>query len=170
MEIKIISSVAMYKFKTELKIIGINPFVSVPDEILQKIFIEFGKDKGQIPVKGTVNNKEFKQTLVKYSGEWRLYINTVMLAKSPQRIGETLEISIAFDPEDRSIAPHPKLVIALNENDEAKKVFANLPPSKQKEIMRYIASLKKEESIDKNVKRAINFLIGKERFIGQDKP
>lgn len=160
----------MHAFKSDLKIIGINPFVFVPDEILQGIFCEFGKDKGQIPVKGTINGNSYKQTLVKYSGEWRLYINTVMLPKSPQRIGEMIDVTIAFDPEDRTMAPHPKLIAALNENSEAKKVFDSLPPSKQKEIIRYIAALKKEESIDKNVKKAINFLNGKERFIGRGKP
>ncbi|MCL9805847.1 YdeI/OmpD-associated family protein [Flavobacterium amniphilum] len=160
----------MHKFKTDLKLIGINPFVFVPDEILQEIFREFGKDKGQIPIKGTVNGDSYKQTLVRYSGEWRLYINTVMLSRSPQRIGEIIEIEIAFDPDDRSIIPNPKLITALNENPEAKKIFESLPPSKQKEIIRYIASLKKEESIDRNIKKAINFLFGRERFIGQDKP
>ncbi|WP_165818071.1 hypothetical protein [Flavobacterium sp. 103] len=28
----------------------------------------------------------------------------------------------------------------------------------------------RNESIDKNVLRAVNFLLGKERFIGRDKP
>lgn len=160
----------MHHFKAELKIIGINPFVFVPEEILNEIFNAFGKDKGQIPVCGLVNGKPYKQTLVKYSGDWRLYINTVMLSKSPQRIGEIIEVTIAYDSEDRSLTPHPKLIVALEENNEAKNVFGSLPPSKQKEIIRYIAALKKEESIDKNVQKAINFLLGKERFIGRDKP
>lgn len=160
----------MHVFTAELKIIGINPFVFVPEEILLNLFKQFGKEKGQIPIKGTVNDKPYKQTLVKYSGEWRLYINMVMLPKSPQRIGELIEVSIAFDPEDRSIAPHPKLVIALEENKEAKAVFNCLSPSKQKEIIRYISNLKKEESIEKNIQRVLLFLTGKERFIGQEKP
>lgn len=159
-----------YNFVAEIKIIGINPFVFVPEEILKEIFKAFGKDKGQIPVKGSINGKPYKQTLVKYSSDWRLYINTVMLAKSPKRIGETLEVTIAFDTEDRSLTPHPKLIKALEENKEAKTVFDNLPPSKQKEIVRYISALKKEETIDKNITKAINFLLRKERFIGRDKP
>jgi hypothetical protein len=160
----------MYHFKAELKIIGINPFVFVPDEILNEIFKDFGNSKGQIPVYGLLNDKPYKQTLVKYSGDWRLYINTIMLPKSPQRIGEILELTIAFDTVERSIIPHPKLLMALGENEEAKKVFDSLAPSKQKEIVRYISTLKKEESIAKNIERAIKFLLGKERFIGRNKP
>lgn len=160
----------MYHFKAELKIIGINPFVFVPDEILNEIFKDFGNSKGQIPVYGLLNDKPYKQTLVKYSGDWRLYINTIMLPKSSQRIGEILELTIAFDTVERSIIPHPKLLMALGENEDAKKVFDSLAPSKQKEIVRYISTLKKEESIAKNIERAINFLLGKERFIGRNKP
>jgi hypothetical protein len=160
----------MHKFRATIEIIGINPFVFVPDNILKKIFLQAGKEKGYIPIKGTINNKAYQQTLVKYKGAWRLYINTTMLENSPKRIGEKISISIAFDPLIRTIAPHPKLVKALKENKDAKSVFDTLPPSRQKEIVRYIAMLKTEESIDRNIKRAINFLTGKENFIGRQKP
>jgi hypothetical protein len=160
----------MHKFKADIEIIGINPYVFVPEKILQEIFKQSNKKKGPIPIHGTINNKPYKQTLVKYNGAWRLYINTSMLKNSPKRVGETIEIAVAFDPSDRTITPHPKLVQALKENTEAKKVFDNLSSSKQNEIVRYISFLKTEESIDKNVKRAIGFLTGKDRFTGRDKP
>jgi len=137
---------------------------------LNEIFKQAGKNKGHIPVYGTINGKAFKQTLVRYSGSWRLYINTTMLKHSPKKIGETVKIAIAFDPTDRTIEAHPKLVKALEESPAAKKVFDSLPASRQKEIVRYISFLKTEGSIDKNVSRAINFLLGKDRFIGRDHP
>ena len=64
----------------------------------------------------------------------------------------------------------PGLYEALQKNKQAKQKFDSLPPSRQKEIARYINGLKSEESIEKNIKRAINFLLEKERFIGRDKP
>ncbi len=160
----------MRTFNARIEIIGINPFVFVPDDILTDLFKQAGKDKGKIPVKGTINELPYKQTLVKYSGAWRLYINTLMLKNSPKRIGETIAVSIEFDPSDRTILPHPKLVKALEEKQEAKLVFEGLRPSLQHEIVKYIANLKTEESIDKNIIRAIDFLLGKARFIGRDKP
>jgi Bacteriocin-protection, YdeI or OmpD-Associated len=112
----------------------------------------------------------YKQTLVKYSGEWRLYINTSMLKNSPKRIGETIEISVSFDPESRKIESPENFLKALEENVEAKNVFDNLRASRKLEIVRYLARLKTEESLKRNINRAINFLLGKERFIGRDKP
>jgi hypothetical protein len=163
-------SVPMHKFKSELKIIGINPFVFVPDKILKSLFTEAGKDKGPIPVRGTINDHPYKQTLVKYSGAWRLYINTTMLKNSPRRVGETILIKIEFDPVSRKIVPHPKLLKALKENKDAKKVFDKLPPSRQNEIIRYISNLKTETSVIRNINRAIDFLKGKGNFAGRAKP
>ncbi len=160
----------MQKFKATLQVIGINPFVFIPEPILEEIFSKAAKDKGHIPVCGTVNNKKYTQTLVKYRGDWRLYINTTMLQNSPKRISEIIEVTIEFDPKDRTIIPPPKLLKALDENIEAKKVFDSLPLSRQKEIIRYISFLKTDDSITKNVQKAVGFLTGKNRFVGRNKP
>ncbi len=159
----------MHHFKAEIQIIGINPFVFVPDKILSAIFKEAGKDKGHIPVCGTINSNNFQQTLVRYSGEWRLYINTTMLKDSPKRIGETIAISLSVDPSDRTIKPHPQLLKALAADKKAQDVFEQLPPSRQKEIVRYIGSLKTEESITRNIAKAIGFLNGENNFVGREK-
>lgn len=160
----------MDKFKAELEIIVGNPFVFLPAATLQNIFLQAKKEKGPIPVRGTINGRPYTQTLMKYSGEWRLYVNMNMLKKSPKRIGEIIEVEIEFDSADRTIEPHPKLIEALAQNEAANEVFKQLSASKQKEIIRYIANLKTQKSIDRNVARAINFLLGKERFVGRDKP
>ena len=160
----------IFTFKAKLEIIGINPFVFVPTEILEQLFIISSKDKGVIPVCGTVNGKKYTQTLVRYSGDWRLYINTTMLQNSPKKIGEELNLTIQYDPADRTIQPHPKLTTALSANPQAKRVFDALSASKQKEIIRYISFLKSDETINKNIEKAIGFLSGKNGFIGREKP
>jgi hypothetical protein len=159
-----------YKFNAEIEIIGINPFVCIPEDILENIFKQANKTSGHIPVKGTVNNNPYKQTLVKFKGLWRLYINTTILKDSPKRVGENIEITISFDPNERTITPHPKLLKALENNIEAKTIFDGLSSSKKHEIIRYISFLKTEESIDRNVKKAVDFLLGKGKFVGRNNP
>ncbi|HKO76758.1 MAG TPA: DUF1905 domain-containing protein [Flavobacterium sp.] len=158
------------KFSAEIQIIGVNPFVFLPDTVLDSIFKEASKDKGKIPVKMKIDGHEFIQTLIKYSGHWRLYLNTPMRKMAKKEVGDTANFEIAFDPEERVIPMHPKLIKALKDNSEAQSIFDCLRPSLQLEIVRYLSFLKTEESIDKNVLRAVNFLLGKERFIGRDKP
>jgi hypothetical protein len=159
-----------YKFNAIIEIIGINPFVCIPEDILEKIFKQAGRNKGPIPIIGKINNNLYKQTLVKFKGLWRLYINTTMLKNSPDKIGENIILTIAFDPNERTIKPHPKLLEALEINNEAKKIFDELSPSKRHEIVRYISFLKSAESVDRNIKKAIDFLLGKGSFVGRNKP
>lgn len=159
-----------YKFSAEIKIIGINPYVSIPESILKSLFIDSEKDKSPIQICGTINKKPYLQTLVKYAGEWRLYINTIMLEKSPKRVGEKIEITISFDSKERVIEMHPFLQEAIDNNKSAKSVFEKLAPSRQKEIIRYISHLKTEEKIVANVSKAIKFLLGEGEFAGRKQP
>ena len=159
----------MFKFKAQLEIIGINPFVYIPDEVLDAVFKEAGRNKGPIPINGTINEKAYTQTLVRFKGAWRLYINKIMLSDSPRKIGEYLDVTIKFDPRDRSVEPHSDFAIALQKNKTAEKVFLQIPPFLRKEIIRYINSLKTPEKRAENIEKAIGFLLGKNKFIGRDK-
>jgi len=155
------------QFTAKLEIIGINPFVFLPDKVLNEIFETSGKNKSPIPVIGTINGKEFRQNLMKYLGEWRLYINLTMLKDSPKRIGEMLEIFVEFDHSDRTISIHPDLEKAIKENPVALQNFENLIPSRRLEIVRYINNLKTEASIQRNIEKIIRYLTGETDFFGK---
>ena len=157
-------------FTAELEIIDGNPFVRLPSTVLDEVLHEAGRTTGPIPVRGTVNGEPYQQTLVKFRAAWRLYVNMTMLDDSPRRIGESIGATVGFDPSDRTIAPHPKLVAMLDSNPAAKTAFDDMAPSRQKEIVRYIDNLKTEESVDRNVRRALDFLLGKGRFVGREEP
>jgi hypothetical protein len=157
-------------FEAELDIIGINPFVSVPEPVLEAIFAAAGGRKGPIPICGEINGVFYRQSLVRFRGAWRLYVNTTMLKDSPRRIGERVRLTAAHDPVGRARPVSPELDRALAANAEARAMFDALPPSRRFEIVRYIAALKSPASTQRNVARAIAFLTGKGRFIGRDRP
>ncbi|SEW10811.1 protein of unknown function [Chryseobacterium wanjuense] len=156
-----------HHFTAQLEIIGINPFVFIPEEILNHIFEQSGRNKSPIPVKGTVNGKEFQQNLMKYLGEWRLYINLTMLKDSPKRIGEQIEVFVEYDDSDRTIPIHPQLEKAINESSVALQNFESLIPSRRLELIRYINNLKTEESIQRNIEKIIRHLHGETDFFGK---
>jgi hypothetical protein len=166
----VMQALKIFSFKATIDIIGINPFVPIPEKTLAAVFKQAGRDRSPIQVKGTINGDPYKQNLVRHLDVWRLYINTSMLKKSPERIGERISISMAFDPEPRTIKTPVAFTRALKANKEAANIFQLLNKSTQKEIVRYLANLKTKESLDRNIERAIGFLLGKERFIGRDKP
>lgn len=111
----------MNKFDAKIEIIGINPFVFLPEGVLETIFKQAGKDKGKIPVKIKIDGHEFTQTLIRYSGYWRLYLNTPMRKAARKEVGDTVSFEIEVDNTERKIPMHPKFRKALKENKEAKK-------------------------------------------------
>lgn len=157
-------------FRAKIEIIGVNPFVFLPESVLEKVFIQAGKSKGKIPVRMKIDGHEFIQTLVKWKGAWRLYLNMPMRKAANKDVGDIADFEIIYDPVQRTYPIHLKLEQALVKNRRAKKVFDGIRPSLQLEINRYLSRLKTEESVDKNVNKAIQFLLGNGRFVGRDKP
>jgi hypothetical protein len=158
----------MQSFSAKIQIIGVNPYVLLPAAVLKALFIQAGKEKGPIPVKGTLNGHPYTQTLVKFSGKWRLYLNTPMRKATGLETGDKALFEIAFDPADRTLTMHPGLAHALKKNKKANSAFETLAPYRKKEIIRYIGFLKTEESLVRNIEKVINHLLGKERFAGRD--
>ncbi len=117
-----------------------------------------------------IDGHEFIQTLIKYSGHWRLYLNMPMRKAAGKDVGDMATFEVAFDAGERKVPVHPKLQKALDENEAAKLTFNALSPSRRLEIVRYINFLKTEETVEKNVMRAISFLSGEAKFVGRDKP
>ncbi|MEO8043226.1 MAG: YdeI/OmpD-associated family protein [Acidobacteriota bacterium] len=150
----------MPRFFSTIYKIGINPVVDPPDRAMKSIFSHAGRAKGPIPVRGKLNGAEFVQTLVKYGGSWRLYINGPMLKASGLHVGDRAMIEIEFDPTLRTIPMPGELAAALRKDRQAREAFNGLPPSRQKEIMRYIGSLKTQVAISDNVGRIIAHLRG----------
>lgn len=158
----------MISFTAKIRIIGVNPYVLLPSPVLKEVFRQSGKSKGPIPVRGTLNGHKFIQTLVRFSGKWRLYLNTPMRKAAGIDVGDTAKVTIEFDPKPRVISVHPKLTSAFKQNKEVKEAFEKLPPYRRKEIIRYISFMKTEESVVRNVEKVVRHLLGKSRFAGRD--
>jgi hypothetical protein len=150
----------MESFTAKILKIGINLYVGLPEDVLNTLFKQADKNKGPIPVRGTLDGKRFKQTLVKYQGAWRLYLNTPMRQDAGIDVGDDAKVEIEFDPEPRIVPIHPKFARALSKNKEAKASFEQLAPSRQKEILRYLNSMKTDESLVRNIEKVIQHLLG----------
>ena len=124
---------AAHPFEAELEIIGINPFVSVPEPILEALFDAAGRRTGPIPICGTLNNAPYRQSLVRYRGAWRLYVNTTMLRNSPRRVGERLRLMVAHDPIGRAAPASPEFDRALAANRRPRPCSTRyVPPASAK--------------------------------------
>ena len=148
----------MQNFTAKIYRLGINPVVDPPDEVLTEVFRAAGKDKGPIPVHGAIGGADFVQTLVRFQGAWRLYVNGEMLKASGLSVGAEAKIAIEFDPRPRAVPVPRSLAAALDGDKRLRIAFGNLTPSRQNEIFRYIGSLKTQQSIERNVEKILRQL------------
>ena len=151
----------MLRFSATIEKLGINPVVDPPDDILAVIHEQAGKSKGPIPVRGTLNRSDFVQTLVKYKGKWRLYVNGKMLKASGLSVGDTADFEIEFDPMERKAPVPPRFRVALDSDQCAAEAFDKLTPGRQKEILRYLGSLKSDDALERNIERVLSQLRSK---------
>jgi hypothetical protein len=150
----------MKSFSAIISKIGINPYWSIPENVLSALFKQADKTKGPIQVRGTVNGKRFKQTLVKFQGAWRLYVNGEMRRAAEIDVGDEAHIKVEYDPVPRVESMHPKFEAVVSKSEIARVVFERLRPSRQKEILCYLNGMKTESSLERNIEKVIQHLLG----------
>jgi hypothetical protein len=150
----------MYTFSAKVGKIDINPYVQVPDDILLKLQQDAEKEKGPIPVKGTLQGKPFFANVVKFRGMWRLYLNTPMRQAAKVEVGDKVMVGMQFDSDPRIVPVPREFMKALSKNKQAKEAFEKLAPSRQKEILRYLNGLKQPETLQRNIGKVIQYLQG----------
>jgi hypothetical protein len=143
-------------FRATIYKVGINGVVDVPKRVTAKM----NAVKGYIPVTGRINGYRFKQTLVSLkNGNYRLYVNMIMLKGGKAKIGDTATFDLKVDKSDRT-KEYP--MIKALENELVKKgllgVFEQLTYSERKEILRYLANLKTEDTVKKNIQKVVKQL------------
>jgi hypothetical protein len=148
----------MYTFSAQVDKIDINPYVEVPDDILMKLQQEAGKEKGPIPVTGRLQGKPFLANIVRYRGMWRLYLNAEMRQAASVDVGDQVTIRLQFDNAPRTVPVPREFELALSKDKQAKQAFEKLAPSRQKEILRYLNSLKQPETLERNIQKVIQYL------------
>jgi len=130
---------------------GINPCVDVPGRITAKMH----PIKGYIPIKGMIGSYPFRQTLVPVKeAPYRLFVNGLMLKGAGTKLGSSISFRIEQDDQPRTV-PMPSLLKQKVCSERLTRAFQALIPSRQKDILRYLGSLKSEEALVRNVNKVI---------------
>ena len=104
------------------------------------------------------------------NGSFYLYLHGRVRAASGTRVGDLATIELEFDP---NYASGPAAVpewfrAALKRRPKALRAWTDLIPSRQKEIIRYLAQLKSAEARKRNLAGAVSVLGGKKtRFMAR---
>lgn len=166
----------MLRFSETIEIINGNPYVRPPDSVLEEIFWQAHKYTSPIPVRGTINGAAFRQSLVRYEGDWRLYVNIIMAKAGDidftrsisEIVGRKAYFEVEYNPVPETYTMLPFLKKALADNPVASINWKQLPPHRRKEILRYFSRLKSDEAKQRNLEKMLYVLSGKEgRFMAR---
>jgi hypothetical protein len=155
--------VARHAFAATIVKIGINPCVAVPPRVSRA----FAR-RGYVPVKGALNHSPIRATLVPVGGgRHRLYLNTEMRTEAGVGVGDRVRVTLEVDTARRKASIPPELTAALRRNRTAARAFAAATPSYRRDILLYLNWLKTPESMQRNVRKVIAYLV---RHRGRRRP
>jgi hypothetical protein len=160
------------RFRAPIEIRGINPYVLVSAERAAKLKPDWRKP---MPVCIQVNGKPDVPWRINMmpagDGSFFLYLHAQVRKESGTALGDVVSVAIEFDGlyEGGPADPMPSWFgKGLRRNPKAQQGLERLPPSRQKEIIRYLARLKSVQAQQRNLQRALHVLAGgKARFMGR---
>lgn len=144
------------KFKARIYKVGINTCVDVPSRITSRM----ESVKGFIKIKGQINGFEFTKTLMPVKGgDYRLFVNMPMLKGGNTALDKIAEFDIQQDfKKNVKHYPMPGMLKKALKSSRLENDFENLTPSRKKDILKYLGSIKTKETMEKNVGKLIHQL------------
>jgi hypothetical protein len=162
---------AQLHFRAKIAIIGVNPYVLVGPAQAQKLQDSWRKP---MPVTVQINGKPDDPWHINMmpsgDGSFYLYLHGDVRKASDTKVGDTVTVDVAFDEAYQPMPPVPGWFHqALDHSAVAKSNWQALSPSRQKEVVRYLASLKSPDAQARNLQKVMDMLSGTSgRFMARD--
>lgn len=160
------------KFTGKIEIYNGNPYVLVNSQRANKLKPDWHKP---MPVFVQINGQPQPAWRINMmpigDGSFYLYLHGDVRKASKTSVGDTVGVEVSFDDTYKNGPMHPMPDWFRDELAKYKLAQTNwelLPPSRQKEILRYFSWLKSDEAKTRNIAKAMHVLSGKEgRFMAR---
>ena len=162
------------RFKARIDINGINPYVPVDAEQAARLREGWRKPMPvRIQIDGAPAEPWRLNLMPRGDGGFFLYLHGVVReAAGGVGVGDTVEVTVAFDEDYRGGPAHPMpdaFSDGLERDRAAAAAWDALAPSLRKEVLRRFDSVKSEAAKARNIEAALSVLGGAEgRFMARD--
>jgi hypothetical protein len=151
----------MHIFSATIVKLGINACLNVPEKIVKSLLAAAGRKSAPVQVKCILNGVDFDANVVRYSGDWRLYLNLVTRRAANCNIGDKVKIHLAYDPSMR-MPPMPELFRqALRGNPDLQKAWRLRPSAKRREILQSLNDKKSDAELAPAITKTVERLLKK---------
>lgn len=116
----------------------------------------------RLPVKISINSAEYRTTIFRMNGKYKVVVPKHFREAAGIRAGETMTVSIEKDTEKRTVEIPHDLAAAL-EKSGLSATFAKMSYTHQKEYVNAVAEAKKEETRIRRIEKTIASLAAKKR-------
>lgn len=111
----------------------------------------------RVPVVATINEAEYRGSIVRMGGEYMLGIPKEFRERAGIAAGEAVTVTVEKDEAPRSVTPPADLVEALKTNGLT-EAFSKLSFTHQKEHVRAIEEAKAAETRQRRINKALEML------------
>jgi hypothetical protein len=153
----------MHVFSAPIVKLGINACVNVPEKIVKNLLAAAGKKSAPVQVKCVLNGVDFDANVVRYSGDWRLYLNMVTRRNAGCDIGDKVKIHLAYDPSIRMPPMPEQFQQALRGNSDLQKAWRLRPSAKRREILESLNGKQSNAELAHSIAETIELLVKKRR-------
>jgi hypothetical protein len=162
------------RFAAKIELRGINPYVTISAARARTIQPEWRRPMPvQVRINGHPRLAPWRINLMPMGGgAFYLYLHGSVRTASSTGVGDRVTVAVRFDPDYRggpgNVIP-AWFLAGLQRTPPARAAWQQLTPSRQKEIVRYLANLKTAAARDRNLARALGALAGSEkRFMARN--
>ena len=132
-----------FHFKT--KLVGVDNMESAAMRPPFDVPATFGT-KARVPVRGTINGAAFRSSLCNMGDGYFMVVNKELRAAAQCKAGDTVDIVLERDREERVIETPDEIKKAVSANKTAQATWESLSFTHKKEWVRAVADAKKEET------------------------
>ena len=147
------------RFTQRIELRGINPYLLVSAKLAQQLRPGWRKP---MPVRVTINGQPRSPAHINLmpvgDGSFYLYLNGPVRELSGTSVGDRVTARVAFDSRYRGGPTHavpPSLERGLRARPKLARAWDELTPSRRKEILRYLGSLRTDEARERNVAKLL---------------
>ena len=105
-----------------------------------------------------LNGYTYRSTVAVMGGKFMVGVNSTVRTESGVKGGDTLDVTIELDKEERKVMVPDALKKALDENPAAKRFFESLSYSRQRVHAESIGSAKTPETLQRRIDKSISEL------------
>ena len=151
----------MQVFSAPIIKLGINACLNVPEKIVKSLLATAGKKSAPVQVKCVLNGVEFDANVVRYSGDWRLYLNLVTRRAAGSDIGDKVKIHLAYDPSIRMPPIPEQFRQALRGDPDLQKAWRLRPTAKRREILQSLNGKMNAAELARGIAETLELLLKK---------